>query len=73
MNSKIEVRIEAVKLAINVEGVTSDNIVETSEAIAKFILSDAELPDTFDSNAMMKEMMAKLPPLTRPATDESKK
>ncbi len=73
MNSKIEVRIEAVKLAINVEGVTSDNVVETSEALAGFILGDAELPDTYDSNAMMKEMMAKLSPLTRPAIDESKK
>ncbi len=72
MNSKIEVRIEAVKLAINVEGVTSDNVVETSEAIAKFILDDAKLPDTYDSNAMMTEMIAKLSPLTKPATDESK-
>lgn len=72
MNSKIEVKIEAVKLAINVEGVTSENIVETSEAIAKFILGDAELPDTHDSNALYKEMMAKLTPPANPASDESK-
>ena len=30
MNSKIEARIEAVKLALNVEGVTSENIIEVS-------------------------------------------
>ncbi|MCI9284337.1 MAG: hypothetical protein HFJ91_00675 [Muribaculaceae bacterium] len=72
MNSKIEVKIEAVKLAINVEGVTSENIVETSEAIAKFILGDAELPDTHDGNALYKEMMAKLTPPTNPVSDESK-
>lgn len=59
MNSKIEARIEAVKLAINVEGVTSDNIVSTSEAIYGFILGDAELPNTFNTNAEMMGLMSK--------------
>lgn len=72
MNSKLEVRTEAVKLAINVEGVTSENIVETSEAIAKFILGEAELPDADDSNKLYKEMIAKLTPPTNPVSDESK-
>lgn len=64
MNSKLEVRIEAVKLAINVEGVTSENVVETSEAIAKFILGDTELPATYDSNAIYKDMMNRFPKST---------
>lgn len=72
MNSKLEVRIEAVKLAINVEGVTSENIVGTSKAIAKFILGDAELPDADDSNKLYKEMIAKLTPPTNPVSDENK-
>lgn len=72
MNSKLEVRTEAVKLAINVEGVTSENIVETSEAIAKFMLGDVELPDTHDSNALYKEMMAKINPPTNSMSDENK-
>lgn len=72
MNSKIEVKIEAVKLAINVEGVTSENIVETSEAIAKFILGDAELPDTYDSNSTMKELMERFSNPTTSAGNESK-
>lgn len=72
MNSKIEVKIEAVKLAINVEGVTSENIVEISEAIVKFILGDAELPDTYDSNSTMKELMERFPRPTKPTSDESK-
>lgn len=62
MNSKIEARIEAAKLAINVEGVTPDNIVSTSEAIYGFILGDAELPENHDANAAMKEFMAKMLP-----------
>lgn len=69
MNSKIEVRIEAVKLAINVEGATSENIITTSEAIYGFILGDAELPENHDANAEMKELMAKmLPTVTTPST-----
>lgn len=72
MNSKIELRIEAVKLAINVEGVTSENLVTTSDAIAKFILGDAELPDTYDSNSTMKELMEKFSTPTIPVSNENK-
>ena len=60
MNSKIEARIEAVKLALNVEGVTSGNIIEVSGEIADFIIGSAELPDTYDSNNYLKEMVAKM-------------
>lgn len=69
MNSKIEARIEAVKLAINVEGVTPENIVKTSDAIYGFILGGAELPENHDANADMKELMAKMmPTLNTPST-----
>ena len=57
MNSKIEARIEAVKLALNVEGVTSENIIEVSEKIASFIIGEAELPDKDPSDDMQKRMM----------------
>lgn len=57
MNSKIEARIEAVKLALNVEGVTSENIIEVSEKIASFIIGEAELPNKDPSEDMQKRMM----------------
>lgn len=57
MNSKIELRIEAVKLAVNVEGATPDNIIELSEKIFKFVQGNADLPETFDSSSAMKDMM----------------
>lgn len=62
MNSKIEARIEAVKLALNVEGVTSENIIEVSAKIADFIIGDAVLSDTYDSNAYMKEIVSRIMP-----------
>ncbi len=62
MNSKIEARIEAVKLALNVEGVTSDNIIDVSTKIAYFILGDANLPDNNDPNTFMTDIMERLAP-----------
>lgn len=60
MNSKIEARIEAVKLALNVEGVTAENIIEVSEKIADFIIGNSGLPDIYDSNGYLKDMVAKM-------------
>lgn len=57
MNSKIELRIEAVKLAVNVEGVTPENIIEVSKKIFAFVQGDASLPETFDTTSAMKDMM----------------
>lgn len=48
MNSKIELRIEAVKLAVNVEGVTDKNVIAVSEEIAKYIIGDVTLPEVYD-------------------------
>lgn len=57
MNSKIEARIEAVKLALNVEGVTAENIIEVGGKIADFIVGNAELPDNDESADFQKQMM----------------
>lgn len=57
MNSKIEARIEAVKLALNMEGVTAENIIEVSEKIADFIVGNSELPDKDGSADFQKQMM----------------
>uniref|UniRef100_A0AAU8AUL7 Uncharacterized protein n=1 Tax=Dulem virus 40 TaxID=3145758 RepID=A0AAU8AUL7_9CAUD len=73
MNSKIEARIEAVKLALNVEGVTSENIIDASTKIAAFIVGNAELPNNVDSNAFMKEMMEKLTFPNHEATTKDEK
>lgn len=57
MNSKIDARIEAVKLALNVEGVTAENIIEVSKKIADFVIGSAELPDKDPAEDMQKRMM----------------
>lgn len=60
MNSKIEARNEAVRLAVNVRGVTKDNLIEVSEKIMKFIIGDAELPEAYDTNAIMREVFSRI-------------
>lgn len=54
MNSKIEVRAEAVRLAVMVEGANPDNVVELSKKIGDFLLDGVEIPDVFNQNEMMK-------------------
>lgn len=58
MNSKIELRIEAVKLAANVEGVTDKNVIAVSEKIAKYILGNAELPEVYDPTESQNKILA---------------
>lgn len=60
MNSKLEVRFEAAKLAVMVEGVTPGNVVDVAKEIEIYILSDVNLPETYDTNAILKESMAML-------------
>lgn len=59
MNSKIELRTEAVKIALNVEGVTSANVIETAKAIESYILGSVELPEYIDPQAQLKELSEK--------------
>jgi len=54
MNSKIEVRAEAVRLAAMVEGATPDNVVELSKKIGDFLLEGVDIPDVYNQNEMMK-------------------
>lgn len=58
MSSKIELRIEAVKLAVNVEGVTDKNVIAISEEIARYILGDAELPEVYDPTESQNKILA---------------
>lgn len=54
MNSKIEVRAEAVRLAAMVEGANSENVVELSIKIGEYLLDGVDLPDVYNQNEMMK-------------------
>lgn len=60
MNSKIAVRAEAVRMAMNVQGVSSNNIVAVSTKIADFIIGGSELPDIYNSDNKLIDTLAKV-------------
>lgn len=69
MNSKIELRTEAVRIALNVEGVTFENVIETAEKIETYILGSVELPEYIDPQAQLKELSEKF--LSKPFESEA--
>lgn len=71
MNSKLDLRIEAVKIAVNVEGVTSENVIETAVKIEEYILGGVELPEFYDTNAQIKEITEKFANLTQVTNEEA--
>lgn len=60
MDSKLEVRAMAVKLAAKVARVDTNNIVEVSKKIELYILGDAKLPETNTTEEKTNGMMEKI-------------
>ncbi len=56
-NSKIDIRVEAARMAVALKDTTTENVVSVAKEIATFIQGDAELPEHYDSNQTLKEMM----------------
>ena len=61
MNSKLELREEAIKLAVNVEGVNTENVIDVAKKLESYILGEAKLPELYDSTEQMKQMMKMIP------------
>lgn len=57
MNSKLELRNEAVRLAVNTEGVTADNVIEVSKKIEAYITGNSELPELYDTSEFAMKVM----------------
>ena len=57
MNSKLELRLEAAKIAAELEGVTLDNFHEAVSRIERYILGSAELPEQDGAMPELMEML----------------
>lgn len=58
LNSKFEVRMEAVRLATMVEGINTSEVIPLSRQIAAYIMGGiTDLPETYDQQAQYKEML----------------
>lgn len=56
INSKVEVRNEALRIAVMLKDVDSANIIEVSEQIEKYMLGGADMQEVYDPNAYFKEL-----------------
>ena len=52
-NSKLDVRLEAARLAVSLKDVTVRNVVVAARAIEKYITGDTELPEVYDPDTYM--------------------
>ena len=63
-NSKLDVRLEAARLAVSLKDVTARNVVVAARAIEKYITGDTELPEVYDPDTYMelfKKMLESTP------------
>lgn len=56
MNSKLELRNMAVNSALNVEGVTAENVIEVAKKIYDYVIGNAELPERYNPNEAIEKM-----------------
>lgn len=59
-DSKLSVRMDAVRIATTVNGVNTENIVEVSKKIADFIIGEANIPEFDATNDCLKRWMEKM-------------
>ena len=69
MNSKLELRNEAVKLATNLEGVNTENVIEVSKKIENYILGEAELPESYNIAEKTKVLIKSMMDCSKPNTE----
>lgn len=70
MDSKIEIRFEAAKIAASVSGTTKENFRDVAQNIADFIIGDVEVPEYKDKDDLMYKMISYLDSTKQPRTAE---
>lgn len=60
MDSKLEVRAAAVKLAAKVDGVNNENVVDVAKIIESYIIGNAELPESNTTTEKTNSMMSRI-------------
>lgn len=59
-DTKLNARIEAVRLAAMVKDVNIENVVEVSKKIADFIIGEANIPEANDKGDIFEKMMERM-------------
>lgn len=71
MNSKLELRLEAARIAAKLDGVTIDNFHESAFRIEHYLLGDAELPEQDNAMPELMDMLKSVRKKVENAFDRS--
>ena len=57
INSKLDLRLDAAKIAVQLPGTTMENFHERAYRVETYLLGEAELPETDDTYAELKKVV----------------
>lgn len=64
--NRVDIRLEAVKIAIKIHAMDTCNVVETAKIVENYIVGDANIPEYVDPNIMIKQMVDSMERMTNP-------
>lgn len=56
--NRVDIRLESVKIAIQVHAMHTDNLVDIAKKVEEYIVGDAEIPEYVDPNEYIKEAIS---------------
>ena len=71
--NRVDIRLESVKIAIQVHAMHLGNMVEIAKEIEKYIIGNADIPEYEDPNKLLKTMMENWKPLDLGAIEKDMK
>ena len=71
--NRVDIRLEAVKIAIKIHAMDTCNVVETAKIVENYIVGDAEIPEYEDPNKLFKTMLENWKPLDLGAIEKDMK
>lgn len=64
--NRVDIRLEAIKIAIKIHAMDTCNVVETAKIVENYIVGDADIPEYVDPNIAIKQMVESMERITNP-------
>lgn len=62
--NRVDIRIEAVKIALQIHAMDMSNVIETAKTVENYIVGNADIPEYEDPNKILKDMVTSMGKLT---------
>ena len=64
--NRVDIRLEAIKIAIKIHAMDTCNVVETAKIVENYIVGDADIPEYVDPNIAIKQIVESMERITNP-------